>query len=118
MTVFVILLQPLFVHETSDSMTLNCSRDINRLFLRQIANAFEIETKDCLILYVSYVAIYFSNMFQLSSCSKYSSESGFVARSRSASHISNDASNYDATIFPLEILKSGHFCTLIYFVHG
>ena len=61
-------------------MTLNCTRDLNDLFSRQIANAFEIETKDCLILYVSYVAIYFSNMFQLSSFSKYSSESDFLDR--------------------------------------
>ena len=70
----------LMAHTRLDSMTLNCSRDFDRLFLRQIANAFEIETKDCLILYVSYVAIYFSNMFQLSSFSKYSSESGFLGR--------------------------------------
>ena len=50
-------------HKRLDSMTLNCSRDLNGLFSRQIANAFEIETKDCLILYVNYVAISFSNMF-------------------------------------------------------
>ena len=69
-------------------MTLNCTRDLNDLFSRQIANAFEIETKDCLILYVSYVAIYFSNMFQLSSFSKYSSESGLLGHTYSAIKIS------------------------------
>lgn len=99
-------------HKRLDSMTLNCSRDLNGLFSRQIANAFEIETKDCLILYVNYVAIYFSNMFQLSSFSKYSSESDFLG------HTYLTISIGMPRCYKLKILKSGHFCTLIYFVHG
>ena len=99
----------LMAHTRLDSMTLNCTRDLNGLFFRQIANAFEIETKECLILYVNYVAIYFSNMFQLSTFSKYSSESGLPG------HTIIQACH---DVVQLKILKSGHFCTLIYFVHG